>query len=376
MESQHFKRYNRQIILEEMGFSGQQKLADASVLVIGAGGLGCPLLLYLSGAGIGRIGIIDDDLVEESNLHRQILFQQNDIGYPKAARAAMKLKGLNSTVLTDVYALRLSPDNASEIIRKYDLVVDGSDNFDTRYLVNDTCVALDKPLVSGSIFRFEGQVSVFNVNGGPNYRDCFPEKDPEAESCSAGGVIGPLAGLIGSIMAQETIKLICGFGQVLSGKLLVVDGLTMEVQQYRITSRPVVNDHNTALNKADIDQHAQRDTRRDHEHTVVQNEAVTKVSALKHHGKITEITLDELRTWKQYHIPFRLIDVREAYEFDEFNIGGINIPLYDLQARLDKLPLDKPMVFACSHGTRSKIAAKLMQQKTEQALFTIKTPSS
>ncbi|EDM36780.1 thiamine biosynthesis protein (HesA/MoeB/ThiF family protein) [Pedobacter sp. BAL39] len=377
MENQDFKRYNRQIILEEIGFSGQQKLADASVLVVGAGGLGCPLLLYLGGAGVGRIGIIDEDLVEESNLHRQVLFKQDDLGHPKAACASIKLKELNSSVQTDVYTFRLDHSNAMDIIKKYDLVIDGSDNFETRYLVNDTCVVLEKPLVSGSIFRFEGQVSVFNVNGGPNYRDCFPEADPESESCSVSGVIGPLAGIIGSIMAQETIKLICGFGELLSGKLLVLNGLTMDVQQYKIIRKSIANDPTIALNKVDTEpttQHKQSDPGRDQGVKMIQNEAAGEVSAAKYIGQITEIEISELQKWQRDGIPFQLIDVREAYEFEEFNIGGISIPLYDLQARMDKLPSDKAIVFACSHGIRSMIAARLMHKQTDQQLFTVIIP--
>jgi Dinucleotide-utilizing enzymes involved in molybdopterin and thiamine biosynthesis family 2 len=227
MDSAELKRYNRQILLPELGIEGQQKLKAAKVLVIGAGGLGSPVLLYLAAAGIGTIGVVDHDTVDESNLHRQILFNTTDIGKSKADTSVNKLQLLNPHVNLVSYPFKIELDNANSLIQDYDLVVDGSDNFPTRYLVNDTCVALNKPLVFGSIFKFEGQVSVFNYNGGVDYRALFPEPPAadEVPNCDEGGVIGSLPGIIGSYMANETIKLICGFGEVLSGKLLILNVL-------------------------------------------------------------------------------------------------------------------------------------------------------
>jgi molybdopterin/thiamine biosynthesis adenylyltransferase len=235
MSNQELKRYDRQIILEEMGIEGQEKLRNASVLVIGAGGLGCPLLSYLTGAGIGKIGVIDGDVLEESNLHRQVLYQHNDIGKNKAQAAAAQLGLLNPLVEIQAYPHHLNAQNAIEIILGYDLVVDGSDNFPTRYLVNDCCVALNKTLVFGSIFQFEGQVSVFNHKGGPDYRRCYPEAPAadEVPNCGESGVLGPLPGMIGSIMANEVIKIVCGFGVPLSGKLLILNALNYDMHIFK-----------------------------------------------------------------------------------------------------------------------------------------------
>jgi len=222
-----YERYNRQLLLPQLGEAGQQKLLAASVLVVGAGGLGCPVLQYLVAAGVGRIGIVDDDVVALSNLHRQILFGTSDVGKSKAVVAAHKLQLLNDGVQVNVYNHRLTTANAWDIIKAYDLVVDGSDNFATRYMVNDACVLLGKPLVYGSIYRFEGQVAVFNCNSHVNYRHLHPVQPPENEipNCAEAGVIGVLPGIIGSLMANEAIKIIAGIGNILCGKLFTYHSL-------------------------------------------------------------------------------------------------------------------------------------------------------
>lgn len=343
------KRYDRQIILPEIGIAGQQKLLNATVLVIGAGGLGCPLLLYLAGAGIGHIGIIDHDVVDESNLHRQILYHMADAGKQKADVAAAKLGLFNPDVQLKAYPFQLTTENAAELIGQYDLIVDGSDNFPTRYLVNDTCVALDKPLVFGSIFQFEGQVAVFNFKGGPDYRSLYPEPPmpDEVPNCGESGVIGTLPGITGSLMANEVLKMICGFGQVLSGKLLVFNALNNETSQFK-------------FGNADVKQRPQ----------------VPGANLTDQIDKIIEeeIGLDVLSHWESSKIDYRLIDVREVYEYEEYNIGGTNMPLYELNDRVSELLPHQNIVFCCSVGTRSKMAAHLIKKEFKGGLFTLVIP--
>jgi adenylyltransferase/sulfurtransferase len=337
LEKEEIKRYNRQIILPELGMDGQQKLKQASVLIVGAGGLGCPVLQYLVAAGIGVIGIVDDDLVDISNLHRQILYNINDIGLNKADVAKEKLQLLNPHVRIISHPERLTENNSFLIFSGYDLVIDGSDNFPTRYLVNDTCVALNKPLVFGSIFKFEGQVSVFNYQNGPNYRDLFPEAPAagEAPNCIDIGVIGVLPGIVGTFMANEAIKIICGIGDVLSGKLLTIDALDVSVSLFKFGD--------------------------------VTNQPGSKIVPLHAEHSIQEIDFIELEQWSST-VPEQmiLIDVREFYEFEDFNIGGINIPLYELTDRVTEIPKDKKVIFCCSTGVRSKQAMILFRQLTNQ----------
>lgn len=232
-------RYNRQLILDQIGMEGQLELKNAKVLVVGAGGLGCPALQYLTAAGVGTIGIIDFDLVDLSNLHRQILFNHEDIAKNKATCAAEKLHILNPEINLISYPIQLEETNAKKIIAGYDIVLDGSDNFTTRYLVNDTCLLLHKPMVYGAIYKFEGQVSVFNYNNGPTYRCLFPENDATAPNCSEVGVLGVLPGVIGMYQATEAIKIILGIGQVLSGTLLQMNLLTHETIQLRIHKKQI-----------------------------------------------------------------------------------------------------------------------------------------
>ena len=233
-------RFSRHLILDEVGMEGQRKLKGSSVLCIGTGGLGSPLLMYLAAAGVGRIGIVDFDVVDASNLQRQVLHGTASVGRPKVQSAAERIKDINPHVQIDIYEEALTSDNALDIVRPYDVVVDGTDNFPTRYLVNDACVILGKPNVYGSIFKFEGQASVFNYQGGPNYRDLYPEPPPPGlvPSCAEGGVLGILPGVIGCIQATETIKILLGKGDTLSGRLLLYDALGMTFRQLKLRRDP------------------------------------------------------------------------------------------------------------------------------------------
>ncbi|MDN3580891.1 molybdopterin-synthase adenylyltransferase MoeB [Mucilaginibacter flavus] len=345
LEREELKRYSRQVILPELGMEGQQKLKAAKVLMIGAGGLGCPVLQYLAAAGVGTIGIVDDDVVDISNLHRQILYSTADIGKPKAKTAKQKLGLLNPFINIVAYQQRITNDNAAQLFKQYDLVIDGSDNFPTRYLVNDTCVALLKPLVFGSIFKFEGQVSVFNYQNGPNYRDVFPEPPPEDEvpNCSEIGVIGVLPGIIGTYMANEAIKVVCGIGETLSGRLLTIDALNNSTTVFKIT--------------------AQQPTK---SQLPVQEERPVGIVN-------DEIPIAVLNTWlTETPDSVYLVDVREDYEFEDHNIGGINISLYNLHDYISTFPTNKKLVFVCQTGKRSKMAVNIVKPHFKGEVFNLK----
>lgn len=329
--------YQRQISLPELGLEGQQKLRDARVLVIGAGGLGCPALTYLAAAGVGTLGIIDFDRVEISNLHRQILFTVADVGRFKAEVAAERLRLLNPHVQIVTHLEGLSRENALSIIAEYDLVVDGSDNFPTRYLVNDACVLLNKPLVFGSIYKFEGQVSVFNYQNGPTYRCLYPTPPGEGEvpNCAEVGVLGVLPGIIGSLQAVETIKIITRLGEVLSGKILLYDALRTSFQTFRFAARD--------------------DSRN---FTSLQNDYGT-TCAIPMVG-LEEIEFEELaQILRQVPSPL-LIDVREPEEYERFTIGGINWPLKTLTQRISELHSQTDVILCCQSGIRSRKAYELL----------------
>jgi len=315
-----------------MGIAGQEKLKAAKVLVIGAGGLGCPVLQYLVAAGVGTIGIVDDDTVDVTNLHRQILYSAEDIGKGKAETAVRKLTAMNPYVNLKAIPVRLDESNAKEIISGYDLIIDGSDNFPTRYLANDVCVELNKTLIFGSILRFEGQVSVFNYQGGPTYRCLFPEAE-EGDNCEVAGVIGILPGIIGSYMANEAIKVICGIGEILSGKLLVLNALDNTNTIFR-------------FNRS--------------ENFPVKKEQIPAARAPINPER-PEMLLEDLESMiESGSEELYLVDVREEYEFEEDFIGGVNIPLPDLPENITQIPADKTIVFYCLTGKRSKIAADLL----------------
>lgn len=323
-------RYARHLTLEGIGLAGQQQLKAAKVLVIGAGGLGCPVLQYLTAAGVGTIGIVDFDRVEESNLQRQILFSQQDIGQPKAEAARERLARQNPLVQLVPHVTRLTAANALDLLQDYDVVIDGSDNFATRYLVNDACVLLDKPLVFGSIFQFEGQVTVFNYRGGPTYRCLYPEPS-ELASCAEAGVLGVLPGLVGCLMATETIKLLTGAGQLLSGRLLLLDALTLDFRSFTFAADPE--------NK--------------------------NISALPAEDLSCRVAIPEMQAGDLIHLLARgqqltLLDVREAAEFTACNIGATLLPLRTLEQNLDTLPKEVPVVVHCQTGLRSRQAAEIL----------------
>lgn len=329
--------YQRQTSLPELGLEGQQKLRDARVLVIGAGGLGCPALTYLAAAGVGTLGIIDFDRVEISNLHRQILFTVADVGRFKAEVAAERLRLLNPHVQIVTHLEGLTRENALSIITEYDLVVDGSDNFPTRYLVNDACVLLNRPLVFGSIYKFEGQVSVFNYQNGPTYRCLYPTPPGEGEvpNCAEVGVLGVLPGIIGSLQAVEAIKIITGLGEVLSGKILLYDALRTSFQTFRFAARP--------------------DSRN---FTTLQDDYGT-TCAIPAVG-LEEIEFEELEQILQQRTPPLLIDVREPEEYERFTIGGTNWPLKTLTQRISELHSHTDLILCCQSGIRSRKAYELL----------------
>ena len=328
-------QYNRHLILDEIGTEGQEKLKTARVLVIGAGGLGCPVLQYLAAAGVGTIGIIDHDRIDQSNLQRQILYTHDDIGKYKAEVAANRLSQLNPYIQFQIYLQPLTREIALELFSRYDIIVDGSDNFPTRYLSNDAAVLSNKPLVFGSIFKFEGQVSVFNYQNGPTYRCVFPT--PPAPSavpnCSEIGVLGVLPGIIGSLQANEVIKMICGIGSVLSGKLLTFNALTMQQYQLQIEKNEAV-----VVDRLEDD--------------------YAFFCGLPKEN--LEIGMEEL---KANHERYLLLDVRTYDEREAYDIGGYHIPLDELENRYNEIPEGKDLVVYCKAGVRSKMAISILRLK-------------
>lgn len=338
LTSEEKKQYNRHLILDKIGEKGQLKLKKAKVMVIGAGGLGCPVLQYLTAAGVGTIGIIDDDVVDQSNLQRQILYTIDDIGFSKVVTASKRLSKLNPFVKFDVYQEKLTRENAISLFEKFDIIVDGSDNFSTRYLTNDASIITKKPLVYGAIFKFEGQVSVFNYKESASYRCLYPTppKPNESPNCSEIGVLGVLPGIIGSFQANEVIKMICEIGDVLTNKVLIYNTLTM--RQLTLRFEKSENANITKLEK-DYDFFC---------------------------GLISienEITLDKVENNLEN---YNLLDVREKYEHEDYNIGGKNIPLSELDDRLDELDAQKPIVVYCASGIRSKKAINLLEKSTKK----------
>jgi sulfur-carrier protein adenylyltransferase/sulfurtransferase len=345
-------RYNRHIIIPGFGMEAQQKLQAAKVLVIGSGGLGSPVLLYLAAAGIGHIGIVDFDVVDDSNLQRQVLFGVEAVGQPKVEAAKKRLEALNPHIHIELYNTQLTSQNALEIIRNYDVVADGTDNFPTRYLVNDACVLLDKPNVYASIFQFEGQVSVFNYSNekgerGPNYRDLYPTPPPPGlvPNCAEGGVLGVLPGIIGSMQANEVIKVITGVGQPLSGRFFTFDALEFETRTFNIKRRAdnPLNGENPSITALI-----------DYEHFCGMK-AVEK--------PVKEITAAELYQWQVRGEKFQLIDVREPDEYEKVNIGADLIPLGTVSDHADKISREIKVVIHCKLGGRSAKAIRELEEK-------------
>ncbi len=349
------QRYSRHLIMPEVGVSGQRKLKAARVLCVGAGGLGSPASLYLAAAGVGTLGLVDFDDVDVSNLQRQVLYATADVGRPKLAAASERLKALNPELNVIPHQVRLTSANALQILAGYDVIVDGGDNFPTRYLVNDACVLLGKPNVYGSIFRFDGQISVFATAGGPCYRCLYPEPPPPGlvPSCAEGGVLGVLPGIVGTIQAAEAIKLLIGAGESLAGRLLLFDALTMEFRRMNLRrdpACPVCGDHPTVKSLIDYEQFCGIPA------AAAQNRPLPPEF---------ETTVEELEARLERHDPVWLLDVREPNERDICRISGATlIPLGELGKRLGEVPSgpDAPdIVVHCKGGVRSAKAVQLLR---------------
>jgi adenylyltransferase/sulfurtransferase len=343
-------RYSRHLIMPEVGMAGQQKLKAARVLCIGAGGLGSPLALYLAATGVGTLGLVDFDAVDVTNLQRQILHTVHDVGRPKLDSAAEKIASLNPFVKVRKFEGRLTSANALDIFREFDIIADGTDNFPTRYLVNDACVLVGKPNVYASIFRFEGQASIFATPQGPCYRCLYPEPPPPGvvPSCAEGGVLGILPGLLGIIQATEVIKLILGSGDPLVGRLLMVDALGMRFRELRLRKNldcPVCGTHPTVRDLIDYNQFCG-----------IRGEEVPAVAAAP------EIAPEELKARIDSGDDIFVLDVREPHEYQICNLGGYLIPLADLPARLHELDSSREIVVHCRSGVRSAKAAILLRQ--------------
>ena len=346
-------RYSRHLILPEVGMEGQQKLKAAQVLCVGTGGLGSPLAFYLAAAGIGTLGLVDFDVVDASNLQRQIIHSTKDIGRKKLDSAEEKLKALNPALNVVKYDTMLTSANALEILKDYDIVADGTDNFPTRYLVNDACVLLGKPNVYGSIFRFEGQASVFATEQGPCYRCLYPEPPPPGlvPSCAEGGVLGILPGLVGVIQATETIKLILGNGEPLIGRLLLVDALNMRFRELKLRKNPdcpVCGTHPTVTQLIDYDQFCG-----------IAHET-PRQAAMK--NGIPQLTVKELKRRLDAGEEVFILDVREPYEYQIANIGGKLIPQNDVPQRLAEIDREREIVVQCRSGGRSQKIAEFLKQ--------------
>ncbi|MCC6582157.1 MAG: molybdopterin-synthase adenylyltransferase MoeB [Chitinophagales bacterium] len=358
LSKEELARYSRHIIIPEFNIEGQKKLKAAKVLVIGTGGLGSPMLLYLAAAGVGTIGIVDFDVVDDSNLQRQVLYSVKDVGRPKVEAARERILGLNPHINVIAYNEHLSSKNALEIFKDYDVVADGTDNFPTRYLVNDACVLTGIPNVYASIFRFDGQVSVFNYNNGPNYRDLYPEPPPPGlvPSCAEGGVLGVLPGIIGSLQANEVIKVITGIGETLSGRLFAFDALNFSTKIFKIgkdKSNPLNGENPTIKELIDYQQFCG-----------IVPEVINE--------KVKEITVQELKQKMDAKEDFQLIDVREKHEYDFVNLGAELIPLNAVLDNVHKFSKDKQVIVHCKGGVRSAKAIQALEEKGFTNLYNLK----
>lgn len=328
-------RYNRQIILPEIGEEGQRKLLKAKVLVIGAGGLGAAILPYLSAAGVGEIGIVDDDVIEISNLHRQVIYKSSAVGKHKVDEAKLMISELNPQVKVHAIPERLSAKNVISLFEKYDIIVDATDNIAIKYLINDACIVTNKPMVYGSIFRFQGQVSVFNYRNGPTYRCLYPDENTQSASCEDAGVIGISVGIIGMLQANEVIKMILEIGEVLSGKILVYSILNNEQQKYDFEKNTDVVMNTEAFQKR---------------YKEVENQ-------------VKEVAVEEILN-EIDNVEVLFLDVRNEDELPKINFkNGVQIPLINLENKIQKLNPNQKIYVYCQSGIRSKIAAELLQKE-------------
>ncbi|MBZ5643200.1 MAG: molybdopterin-synthase adenylyltransferase MoeB [Acidobacteriia bacterium] len=347
--------------MPEVGMEGQLKLKRARVLTIGTGGLGAPLGLYLAAAGVGHLGLVDFDVVDNSNLQRQVTFTTADVGKPKSDAAKARLSALNPSIDIQSYETRLTSDNALDLFKDYDIIVDGTDNFPTRFLVNDACVILGKPNVYGSIFRFEGQATVFGYPGGPCYRCLYPEPPPPGlvPSCAEGGVLGVLPGIVGSIQAMETIKLILGTGEPLVGRLLLFDALAMRFRELKLRKNPecpVCGDHPTVTKLIDYE-----------EFCGIRGEETPAMT-----DGIPEITPKEMKARQDRGDDVFILDVREVHEYQICNLNGKLIPLGELPRRVAELDSSKEMIVHCRSGKRSADAISFLQKAGFKKLWNLK----
>jgi len=353
LSQEEIKRYSRHLIMPEVGIDGQRKLKQSSVLCVGAGGLGSPAAMYMAAAGVGRIGVVDFDVVDYSNLQRQLLHGTPDVGRSKLASAKDRLLALNPHVQVDTYETMLSSDNALELFAPYDVILDGTDNFQTRYLVNDACVLTGKPNAYGSIFRFEGQASVFATKDGPCYRCLYPEPPPPGlvPSCAEGGVLGVLPGIIGVIQATEAIKLMMGIGEPLIGRFLIYDALKMRFRELKLRRDPecpVCGDNPTVTELIDYDQFCG-----------IVPHAEEPVTAGAHPWEITPVQLKQKQDAGASPL---ILDVREPNEYQINRIEGSTlIPLGELPRRYQELPRDRPIVAMCKMGGRSARAMEFLK---------------
>ena len=368
LSNDEISRYSRHLIMPEVGLEGQKKLKNASVLCIGAGGLGSPLALYLAAAGVGKIGILDFDVVDFSNLQRQVIHSESTIGELKVDSAKKRLLELNSDIDIHTYNERFTSDNAMEIVKDYDIVVDGTDNFATRYLTNDVCVLLGKPNVYGSIFRFEGQVSVFDAERGPCYRCLYPEPPPPGlvPSCAEGGVLGILPGVVGTLQASEVVKLIIGKGDPLIGRLLFLDVLEMEPRMLKLSKDPecpICGDNPTVTELIDYEEFC----------GIGRGELGQEDVQEKPSSEIPEISVEEFAEKKKTNGELILIDVREPHEYDICKIDGSKlIPLGEISQRYGELNPDDEIILQCHHGGRSMKAANFLKEKGFKNVINLK----
>jgi molybdopterin/thiamine biosynthesis adenylyltransferase/rhodanese-related sulfurtransferase len=360
LSNEEIARYSRHLIMPEVALDGQKKLKQARVLTIGAGGLGAPLAMYLAAAGVGTLGIVDFDVVDESNLQRQIIHGTSDIGRPKMESARDRINDINPNVHVEAYEEALSSENALEIFKDFDVIVDGTDNFPTRYLVNDACVLMGKPNVYGSIFRFEGQASVFWAKEGPCYRCLYPEPPPPGlvPSCAEGGVLGILPGAIGTIQATETVKLILGIGEPLVGRLLLYDALGMSFREMKLRKDPncpVCGENPSVTELIDYQEFC----------------GIPQANAQATADEVPEITVQELKKRLDNGENLSVLDVREPHEYEVANIGARLIPLNELPERLAELDRNVPLAVHCKTGGRSARAVKLLQETGFQNAFNV-----
>jgi adenylyltransferase/sulfurtransferase len=362
LSNEEIARYSRHLIMPEVALDGQKQIKAAKVLTVGTGGLGSPLALYLAAAGIGTIGIVDFDVVDESNLQRQIIHGTSDVGRPKVESAYEKIKDINPNVEVRVHEEALTSENALEIFEDYDVIVDGTDNFPTRYLVNDACVLLNKPNVYGSIFRFEGQASVFYAEEGPCYRCLYPEPPPPGlvPSCAEGGVLGILPGAIGTIQATETIKLILGIGEPLIGRLMLYDALGMGFREMKLRKDPdcpVCGENPTVTELIDYQEFC----------------GIPQANAAEEENGVPEISVSELKQKMDAGENINVLDVREPHEYEVASIGAKLIPLGELPERLIEVESDGgEIAVLCRSGARSARAVKLMQDTGYGRVYNVK----